>query len=204
MEKKIDCTTLQCPAPVLQTKEVLEKYALTKIFVIVDNDAAVENVSRFLNFNGFEITVDSNGRESTVIGRRSEKDAKILESQSSTEAVKKDLENQKIMVLISSTCLGKGDDELGTNLMINFVKTLKEMGDDLWQLVFINHGVKLCTQGSALIDPIKELEESGIGIFACGACLNHLNLMDKKEVGKTTNMLDIVTAMQLADKVINL
>ena len=30
------------------------------------------------------------------------------------------------------------------------------------------------------------------------------DLLDRKEVGETTNMLDIVTAMQLADKVINL
>ncbi|MGD8671214.1 MAG: sulfurtransferase-like selenium metabolism protein YedF, partial [Desulfobacterales bacterium] len=29
------------------------------------------------------------------------------------------------------------------------------------------------------------------------------NLLEQKQVGETTNMLDIVTAMQLADKVIN-
>ena len=41
-------------------------------------------------------------------------------------------------------------------------------------------------------------------ILVCGTCLNHLNLLEKKMVGETTNMLDIVTAMQLADKVVNL
>jgi len=29
-------------------------------------------------------------------------------------------------------------------------------------------------------------------------------LIDEKQVGKTTNMIDIVTAMQLADKIINI
>jgi len=29
-------------------------------------------------------------------------------------------------------------------------------------------------------------------------------IVDRKQVGETTNMLDIVTAMQLADKVINI
>jgi hypothetical protein len=38
----------------------------------------------------------------------------------------------------------------------------------------------------------------------CGTCLNHFNLIERKQVGETTNMLDIVTAMQLADKVINI
>jgi hypothetical protein len=32
----------------------------------------------------------------------------------------------------------------------------------------------------------------------------HFNILDEKQVGETTNMLDIVTAMQLADKVINI
>ena len=31
-----------------------------------------------------------------------------------------------------------------------------------------------------------------------------VNLLEKKQVGVTTNMLDIVTAMQLADKVISM
>lgn len=35
-------------------------------------------------------------------------------------------------------------------------------------------------------------------------CLDHFNLLNKKQVGETTNMLDIVTAMQLEDKVINI
>ena len=47
-------------------------------------------------------------------------------------------------------------------------------------------------------------ETAGINILVCGACLTHLNLMDEKAVGQTTNMLDIVTSMQYADKVINL
>ena len=38
----------------------------------------------------------------------------------------------------------------------------------------------------------------------CGTCLNHFKLLEAKQVGETTNMLDIVTAMQLADKVITL
>jgi hypothetical protein len=39
--------------------------------------------------------------------------------------------------------------------------------------------------------------------MVCGTCLSHFQLLEKKEVGETTNMLDIVTAMQLADSVIN-
>lgn len=204
MEKKLDCTALQCPAPVLQTKELLEKYALTKIDVRVDNDAAVENISRFLSFNGFEISVDSDGRISTVTGHRSAEDIKAVESKDDPETAAPIHGNQKILVVVSSAQVGKGDDELGGKLMGNFIKTLKEMGHDLWQLVFVNHGVILCTRDAETLEDLKMLEDSGVIILACGACLTHLGLMDKKAVGQTTNMLDIVTAMQLADKVINI
>ncbi|MCU0594518.1 MAG: DsrE family protein, partial [Desulfobacterota bacterium] len=51
---------------------------------------------------------------------------------------------------------------------------------------------------------LKELEGEGVSILVCGTCLNHFNLLEKKKAGETTNMLDIVTAMQLADKVINI
>jgi selenium metabolism protein YedF len=88
--------------------------------------------------------------------------------------------------------------------MVNFLKTLKEMGDELWRLVFINNGVKLTIEDSQVLLDLRQLQDNGVLILVCGTCLDHFNLLEKKQVGETTNMLDIVTAMQLADKVINL
>ena len=116
--------------------------------------------------------------------------------------VKTDL--KKIMIMITSNRIGHGDDDLGEKLMASFLKTLKEMGPELWRLVFVNNGVKLTVEGAEVLPVLKEMENSGIKILVCGTCLNHFNLLDKKQVGETTNMLDIVTAMQLADKVINI
>lgn len=204
MTKKIDCRTLQCPAPVLKTKEFLEQEAATTIDIIVDNDAAVENVSRFLNFHGFEVSVDSDGITSTVSGRRDSKKAKKIETAYKSVKTKEKSDDQKILVILSSQKIGKGDDELGQKLMVSFVKTLKEMGNDLWQLVLLNHGVKFSTKDSEILEDLKELKASGVTILVCGACLTHLGLMDDKIIGETTNMLDTVTSMQLADKVIQL
>ena len=108
------------------------------------------------------------------------------------------------MVMVATDRLGRGDDELGEKLMVNFIKTLKEMGDELWRLVLVNNGVKLTIDGSPVLADLKELNKYGVMILVCGTCLDHFHLLDKKEVGETTNMLDIVTAMQLADKVINI
>jgi len=48
MTKEIDCRGLACPAPVLQTKEALEREHPNVIKVVVDNEASKENVSRFM------------------------------------------------------------------------------------------------------------------------------------------------------------
>lgn len=107
------------------------------------------------------------------------------------------------MVMCATSSMGSGDDELGRKLMISFLRTLEEMGEELWQLVFVNSGVKLTIEGSEVLDDLKKLEKNTTTILVCGTCLTHFDLLEKKQVGVTTNMLDIVTAMQLADKVIN-
>ncbi|MBC8177034.1 MAG: sulfurtransferase TusA family protein, partial [Deltaproteobacteria bacterium] len=52
MTKEIDCRGLACPAPVLQTKGAIEREHPTVIKVVVDNEAAKQNVSRFMGSQG--------------------------------------------------------------------------------------------------------------------------------------------------------
>ncbi|RJR32514.1 MAG: sulfurtransferase-like selenium metabolism protein YedF [Desulfobacteraceae bacterium] len=196
----LDCRGLACPAPVLQTKNLIDKENPAHIEVRVDNEAARENVSRFLNSQGFHITVDRKGSEVRITGR---KEGELTPAPPRSE-VDKNAGHKKIMVMIASDRVGKGDDELGLKLMASFLKTLKEMGPELWRVVLLNNGVKLTVEGSEFASSLQELEEQGVGIFVCGTCLNHFGLMAAKKVGETTNMLDIVTSMQVADQVINI
>jgi selenium metabolism protein YedF len=199
MTKEIDCRGLACPAPVLQTKEALEKDRPNIIKVVVDNEASRQNVSRFMESQNLEVTVLQEGTDFHVIGRIGE-----LASAKTPVQEKPDTGHKKIMVMVANDRMGHGDDELGEKLMLSFLKTLKEMGEELWRLVFVNNGVKLTIADSDVLPVIQELENEGIHILVCGTCLTHFNLLDKKQAGETTNMLDIVTAMQLADKVINI
>lgn len=113
-------------------------------------------------------------------------------------------DGKKTLVLLATDRLGQGDEELGRKIVINFVRTMKEMGDDLWRLVLLNGGVKLAVEGSEVLPQLQELAASGLGILVCGPCLKTFNLFDRKQVGQLTSMLDIITSMQLADKVISL
>ncbi|MDY7038741.1 MAG: sulfurtransferase-like selenium metabolism protein YedF [Thermodesulfobacteriota bacterium] len=197
--KTIDCRGLACPAPVLRSREAIEKEGLTKLTVKVNNEAARKNVSRFLESQGFTVLSKEDDGEYHVTGSR---EGKVEHKESIVE--KPGADQKKIMVMVTSDRIGHGDDELGSKLMVSFLKTLKEMGEDLWRLVFVNNGVKLTIAGSEHLSALKELQEEGLHILVCGTCLTHFDLIDKKSVGETTNMLDIVTAMQLADKVINI
>ena len=199
MTKEIDCRGLACPAPVLQTKEALEKARPNVIKVVVDNEAAKQNVTRFMESRNLEVSAQQEGGDFHVIGKIGE--GVVPET---PVAQKPDTGHKKIMVMVANDCMGHGDDELGEKLMISFLKTLKEMGEELWRLVFVNNGVKLTIKDSDVLPVIQELENDGIHILVCGTCLTNFDLLDQKQAGETTNMLDIVTAMQLADKVINI
>jgi selenium metabolism protein YedF len=197
--KEIDARGLACPAPVLLTKDAIEKEHPTLVKVIVDNEASRQNVCRFLESQQFEAAVEQEGNDFHVTGKQ--KEDPLPENNAAAEP--KD-ELKKIMVMVATDRMGYGDDALGLKLMVSFIKTIKEMGPELWRLVFVNNGVKLTIEGSEVLPVLKEYENEGRRILVCGTCLNHFDLLDQKQVGETTNMLDIVTAMQLADQVINI
>jgi selenium metabolism protein YedF len=204
MHKTLDARGAACPAPVLMAKDAVEKDNLDTIEVIVDNEAAKENVSRFLGTQQFSVTTADEGNNYKICAQRQGYMMGTISEPDDSPQPNAPDQKQKIMVLIATDRLGNGDDELGKKLIISFIKTIKEMGDELWRLVLVNNGVKLTIDDSPVLEELIAYENDGLTILVCGTCLAHFGLFEAKKVGETTNMLDIVTAMQLADKVINI
>ncbi len=197
--RELDCRGQACPHPVLKTKEVVDQGNVARLTVLVDNEAAKENVSRFLERSGYVVRVDFRGDALAVTGTREGK-GPLSEGEEAAE----EAEPRKILVLVGTDRLGRGDDELGKKLIVSFIGTLREMGPELWCLVLLNGGVKLAVAGSEVLGSLQELALDGVTVLVCGTCLNHFHLLEQKRVGETTNMLDIVTHMQMADQVISL
>jgi len=194
----LNCRGLGCPQPVLRTKDFIEANPQALAFtVVVDNAAAAQNVVRFIESQGFSASLEQKDADFEIKAEKSE--------ETSSESISKEpaTSSEKILVLISKNTMGSGDDVLGEGLMFNFLNTLNEMGEALWRVVFLNSGIKLTIEGAKTLPAIQHLEAQGVSILVCGTCLTHFNLLDKKRVGETTNMLDIVTSLQLADKVIS-
>ena len=198
--KILDCKGLPCPQPVLNCKSALESGDKGDVTVIVDNEAARENVSRFMERAGCAVSVAADGDSVwKVTGSRNGESPEAVEAPARPAS---EPAEEKVTVFITSAVMGRGDDVLGAGLMKNFLATLPELGDSLWRLVLVNGAVKLAVEGSPCLENLQALESSGVTILVCGTCLNHFDLLEQKQIGETTNMLDVVTSLQLASKVI--
>ena len=194
--RKLDLSGLACPQPVLKCREFLEQEDLHSFVAYVDNEPASINVQRFLEQREFCATVEREGALWRIVAVRE------VNSQQAGKLSPQQLE-KKILVFITTENLGRGDDGLGAKLMATFLATLPEMGDALWRLILLNGGVKLAATPGNALQSLNRLERSGVSVLVCGTCLAHYGLSAKQAVGESSNMLDIVTSLSLADLVIH-
>lgn len=198
MKKFIDAKGKNCPMPVIMAKKEID--AGVKFFEIeVDNKIAVENLKKLANSQGFTTSVEeNNGNFKVNFSNGCEECEEVL---AKVEG-KKPLGNWTIFV--NKEIIGTGDDELGKSLMKMFIYTISE-GDDLPKsILFMNGGVKVPTLNDQAIEHLKVLQDKGVELLVCGACLNFYGLEEKLEVGRVSNMYDITNAMKDASKVITI
>ena len=197
--EQLDCRGLACPQPVMRSRDALAG-GTQALEVLVDNEPARENVRRFFEGRGFSVATSQEGpdcwRISATAGDAATAPQQAAEAAPAAEG------NSRTLVLITTETIGRGDDELGGKLMGNFLATLPELGARLWRIVLINGGVKLASQPGPALDALKKMAADGVSVLVCGTCLAHFGLLEAKQVGDTSNMLDIVTSLDLADKVI--
>ncbi len=202
---EVNYTGLACPEPVIQCKKFLADSKPENLHVIVDNEPASENIKRFLKTSGYTATIHEENSKRYVVQASLDPNfqpAPIEEKEKSSFANNSDSYIAKTMFLIPSDVMGSGDDILGQKLMENFLSTLYEMADNILKIVLVNGGVKLAVNEGKALDALQALEKSGIEILVCGSCLEFYGLTKLKKVGESTNMLDIVTSIDLADKVV--
>ncbi len=191
----VDARGYPCPKPVLMTKEALEKVEEGVVEVLVDNEASKENVKRFAQRQGCDVEVrEEEGYFRLIITKGYTCELPVA---SSPEVGK-----GKVILFLSDS-MGE-ERELGTMLLRAFLSTLKEASSLPSKLLFVNRGVFLTTEGSKVIDVLKELEERGVEIYSCGTCLEYFGLKDKLLVGKITNMYDTVENLLQSDSVVRI
>ena len=190
-----------CPIPVIKTKKAMQ--ALTgpeTIEVLVDNEIAVQNVTKMASSSGGKVTSEKLG----------EKEYKVTIAMGGAAAAADDAEEtacipdarDNMVVVVNSDRMGSGNDELGKVLIKGFIYAVTQLDTLPKKMLFYNGGATLTTEGSDSIEDLKSLEAQGVEILTCGTCLDYYHLKDKLVVGGVTNMYSIVESMAEAGKII--
>ncbi|EYE88657.1 selenium metabolism protein YedF [Fervidicella metallireducens AeB] len=195
--KTINCAGLPCPKPVIMTKKELENIENGELEVIVDNFAAKENVSKYAKSIGLDFTVNQKENLYYILIKKGNNEV--------AECSLMNFENEKnLVIVVGSDKLGAGDDKLGNVLMKSYIYALTESEIKPKTIMFLNGGVKLTTEGSEVLESLKNLESKGVEILSCGTCLDFYGLKDKLIIGNVTNMYTIIEKMNNADKTITI
>ena len=172
-----------CPIPVIKTKKAMQ--ALTgpeTIEVLVDNEIAVQNVTKMATASGGQVSSQkiTDGEFKITVQMEGALSAEEEEAGCMPDA------RDNTVVVVSSDRMGEGNDELGKVLT----------------MLFYNGGATLTAEGSDSLEDLKSLEAQGVEIMTCGTCLDYYGLKEKLQVGTVTNMYSIVETMAKAGRIV--
>lgn len=199
MSKLIDAKGKNCPIPVVMAKKEIDG-GLSAFTIEVDNAAAVENLQRLADSQGFRTTVQSSGGIFSIDFTK----APCEPCAAANAVISQGAPSGKWSVFVGREIIGDGDPELGASLMKMFFYTLTQSDDLPASILFMNGGVKLPVHNEQIAGHLRELSSKGVEILVCGTCLNFYHLAEQLQVGTVSNMYEIVERMKQAGKVISL
>lgn len=193
----IDARGKACPIPVILSKKEVDS-GNRNFSILVDNDTAVENLKRFGNSNGLELTVSGVAPNFEVVFR----DGEEAVCENGCELMEEPYKSWA--VFIGKEGIGEGDLELGASLLKMFFYTLAQDQDIPTYILFMNEGAKVPVTNDQVVEQLSALKKLGSEILVCGTCLDYYGIKEELQIGTVSNMYDIASAMKAVDKVITL
>ncbi len=202
MEKIIDCMGMACPLPVVNAKKASEElHAGDVLTVMVDNEIAVQNLTRFAEHKGYGVSAEKLGDKKYSVTMQITGAAPAADPVEEI-VCKADTRRKGMLVVLSSNAMGSGDPKLGASLMKAFVFALTKQDQLPDTILCYNSGAYLTCENADTLEDLKLLETEGVTILTCGTCLDFYGLKEKLAVGGVTNMYDIVERMESAAQII--
>ena len=202
MERLIDCRGMACPLPVVNAKNASEELKTGDVLtVLVDNEIAVQNLTRFAEYRGFQVSAQRKDGHAFAVVMQIAGPASDADTPEET-ACAADTRRKGLLAVLSANVMGSGDAKLGASLMKAFVFALTRQDQLPEAVLCYNSGAYLSCEGADTLEDLKLLESEGVTILTCGTCLDFYGLKDKLAVGGVTNMYDIVERMENASRII--
>ena len=208
---KVNALGDACPIPVVKTKNAIRQMkGAGTVETLVDNEIAVQNLTKMANQKGYGVKSEKIADDQFKVTMEISADAAALIPDADAEAnesgteclVSPSAHQKKIVVAVTSSVMGTGNDELGAVLIKGFLYALTQQEEVPSTILFYNGGAALTCEGSASIEDLKSLEALGVEILTCGTCLNYYKLSEKLAVGGVTNMYEIAERLTTADVVV--
>ena len=190
-----------CPQPLIKTRRLWKSLAAGEQFqVLVDNDIAHLNLVSFLNDQGAGPSVQKEGDNCWVIVASRAADSTTSNATVMTKPAANTAPEVSItvgqqpanyIVVLKSDCMGHGDDDLGRLLVKGYLNTLRELDNKPAAIILYNGGPLVANQGSGSEAALKALEEDGVDVIVCGACVDFFAIKQTLAAGRISNMYEI-------------
>ena len=209
---KIDARGDACPLPVVKAKKAIaELHGPGEVEVLVDNEIAVQNLTKMAQQKGYLSSSEKAGRAGIPVFALPSRTQPVAET-----AVPGEEKQQAEVRNLHPGCphrysgghrrptrWARAAEELGKTLLKAFVFSLTQQDKLPKTILFYNGGAQSLTcEGSPMLEDLKALEAEGVEILTCGTCLNFYGLTEKLAVGGVTNMYVIAEKMLNAGNVV--
>ena len=205
MLKVVNAMGDACPIPVVKTKNAIKELSgAGMVETLVDNEIAVQNLTKFGNSKGFTVSSEKKTeKDFTVTFQIPENSTTSTPAaESAGPACTPDSKKHGLVAVLSANTMGNGEEQLGKILMKSFIFALTKQ-DQLPEIILCyNSGASLPCEDSDSLEDLKSLEAEGVKILTCGTCLDFYGLKEKLAVGGVTNMYEIVEIMESAGTIV--
>lgn len=199
---EIDSRGDVCPVPVVKTLKALGELAGPGVVeTLVDNQVAVQNLTRMGATKGCKVTTEKRADKEWRVTVSTDKAVEVASGEA--EAVVCEVPaSRNVVVQVCSDTMGEGDEKLGHNLLKGFIFSLTQLDELPQTMLFYNGGARMTCEESASLDDLRGLSDAGVEILTCGTCLDYYGITDKLAVGEVTNMYAITQKLTGASCVV--
>lgn len=191
--------------PLVETKKALMGSKPDEaIKILIDNEVSKNNVLKFLEDNGVHAGVSIRGNTYELLLNPAEATALSEEKPLEEYCRPEDGAAKDYVVVFARDRIGDGTEELGKMLVGGFLETFMALDRLPEKIIFINSGIFLILKGSPYLAALKNLEDKGVKLMACGTCMEHYGQVKEMALGEISNAYDILSALTGAGKVLNL
>lgn len=186
----VNTTNSKCFVPLVRAKRKLEEE--NKVEIIVNNEDDVRKLHDFADEYGYKFTETEveNGYHITIEKNENTNKEQFIQ-----------VKDESYIVVINKKIMGHGSEELGKKLIKGYLYALTEQEILPKKIIFYNDGAILVDkERSHVLNELEELEERGVEILCCGACIDYHKI--ELGVGNPTNMYFIVEDMRKANRII--